>query len=132
MLIYPNTDLTLSQPSIKEKATGWSVTTDVIAWGIDCWVPEALRRADPAISPLFEPNLAGLPMALIVTAEHDPLRDEGEKYAARLEAAGTPVIARREPGMIHGFLTLDTRSTAAGAAGQRIFNDMTRLIADLS
>jgi acetyl esterase len=131
VLAYPNTDLTLSRPSAKEKATGWGITTDVIAWGIEFWVPDPVRRADPAVSPLFEPDLAGLPAALIVTAEHDPLRDEGEAYAARLEAAGTPVLLRREPAMIHGFLTLDTRSPAAGAAGQRIFDDVARLIKGL-
>lgn len=128
VLIYPNTDLTLSLPSTRQKAAGWGITTDVISWGIEFWVPDAARRADPAVSPLFEPDLGGLPAALIVTAEHDPLRDEGEAYAARLEAAGTPVVLRREPAMIHGFLTLDTQSPAAAAAGQRVFDDMTRLI----
>jgi acetyl esterase len=128
VLVYPNTDLTLSLPSTRAKASGWGITTDVIAWGIEFWVPDAAQRADPFVSPLFEPDLGGLPTALIVTAEHDPLRDEGEAYAARLEAAGTPVLLRREPAMIHGFLTLDTRSPAAAAAGERVFDDMTRLI----
>ncbi len=128
VLINPNTDLTLSLPSTRQKGVGWGITTDDIAWGIEGWVPDSGRRADPAVSPLFEPDLGGLPTALIVTAEHDPLRDEGEEYAARLEAAGTPVLLRRESGMIHGFIGLDTRSPAAAAAGQRVFDDMTRLI----
>jgi len=128
VLIYPNTDLTLSLPSAREKAVGWGITTDDIAWGIEFWVPDAARRADPAVSPLLEPDLSGLAPALVITAEHDPLRDEGEAFAARLEAAGTPVLLRREPAMIHGFLNLDTRSPAAAAAGQRIFDDMARLI----
>ena len=128
VLIYPNTDLTLSRPSARQKAIGWGITTDVIAWGAEFWVPDPARRADPAVSPLFEPDLGGLPTALIVTAEHDPLRDEGEAYAARLDAAGTPVLLRREPAMIHGFLNLDMQSRAAAAAGERIFDDMTRLI----
>lgn len=132
LLIYPNTDLTLSLPSTRQKGAGWGITNDDIAWGIEGWVPDAGRRADSAVSPLFEPDLGGLPTALIVTAEHDPLRDEGEEYAARLEAAGTPVLQRRESAMIHGFLTLDTRSAAAAAAGQRVFDDMTRLIKSLS
>jgi hypothetical protein len=81
----------------RDVASGWDITTDIIAWGAEFWVPDAARRADPAVSPLFEPDLGGLPAAAIVTAEHDPLRDEGEAYAARLEAAGTPVLLRREP-----------------------------------
>lgn len=128
VLIYPNTDLTLSLPSTQQKGVGWGITTDDIAWGIEGWVPDVARRADPVVSPLFEPDLGGLPTTLIVTAGHDPLRDEGEEYAARLEAAGTPVLLRREAAMIHGFLTLDTRSPAAAAAGQRVFDDMARLI----
>jgi acetyl esterase len=72
VLIYPNTDLTLSRPSAKEKASGWGISTDIIAWGAEFWVPDAARRVDPAVSPLFEPDLGGLPAALIVTAEHDP------------------------------------------------------------
>jgi acetyl esterase len=128
VLVYPNTDLTLSLPSIRQKEVGWGITTDDISWGIEGWVPDVVRRADPAVSPLFEPDLGGLPTALIVTAEHDPLRDDGEEYAARLEAAGTPVLVRREPAMIHGFLTLDLQSPAAAAAGQRVFEDMSRLI----
>ncbi len=128
VLIYPNTDLTLSRPSTRQKAIACGITTDVIAWGIEFWVPDGARRADPVASPLFEPDLGGLPTALIVTAEHDPLRDEGEAYAARLEEAGTPVLLRREPPLIHGFLNLDIPSPAAAAAGDRIFDDMTRLI----
>ena len=128
VLVYPNTDLTLSLPSTLQNGVGWGIATDDIAWGIEGWVPDPARRADPSVSPLFEPDLGGLPTALIVTAEHDPLRDEGEEFAARLAAAGTPVLFRREPAMIHGFLTLDTLSPAAAAAGQRVFDDMTRLI----
>lgn len=61
--------------------------------------------------------LGRVPPALIITAEHDPLRDEGDLFAARLAAAGVPVQHRCEPRMIHGFLTLDTVSPAAAQAG---------------
>ncbi|MEE6259945.1 alpha/beta hydrolase [Plantactinospora sonchi] len=128
VLVYPNTDLTLSLPSVTEKATGWGISTDDIAWGAELWVPEPGRRADPAVSPLHAPELGGLPAALVVTAEHDPLRDEGEAYAARLAAAGVPVRHRREPGMVHGFLTLDAVSPAAARAGQRVFADIAELL----
>ena len=64
----------------------------------------------------------------MVTAEHDPLCDEGEAYAARLAKAGVPVKHRREPRMIHGFLTLDTISPAAAQAGERLFTDVADLL----
>jgi acetyl esterase len=128
MLAYPNTDLTLSQPSMRELGTGWGLEAVDVAWGAECWVPDPALRADPAVSPLFAPDLAGLPPTVLVTCEHDPLRNEGEAYAARLAAAGISVRHRREPGMIHGFLTLDTVSPAAAIAGERLFADLVALI----
>ncbi|MCX4745651.1 alpha/beta hydrolase [Kitasatospora sp. NBC_01287] len=131
VLVYPNTDLTLSCPSTRSKATGWGLTTDDVAWGAEQWVPEPSRRADPEVSPLHATDLGGLPPAVVVTAEHDPLRDEGDAYAARLAAAGVPVRHRREAGMVHGFLTLDTLSPAAAAAGDRVFADVADLLGRL-
>ena len=125
VLLYPNTDLTLSCPSTRSKATGWGLTTDDVAWGAEQWVPDPSHRADPEVSPLHAVDLGGLPPAVVVTAEHDPLRDEGDAYAARLAATDVPVRHRCEAGMVHGFLTLDTLSPAAAAAGERVFADVT-------
>ncbi len=127
-LFYPNTDLTLSSPSVQEKATGWGLDADGVRWFIAQWVPDESMRADPRVSALFEPVLAGLPAALVVTAEHDPLRDEGDVYAERLSSSGVPVIHRCEPGLIHGFLGLDAVSPAAAAASERIFADVAALL----
>ncbi|WP_323747931.1 alpha/beta hydrolase fold domain-containing protein [Catenulispora rubra] len=127
VLLYPNTDLTLSQPSVKTKATGWGLDADAVAWGAELWVPDPGRRADPTVSPLFA-DLHGLPPAVVVTAEHDPLRDEGDAYAARLTAAGVPVRHRCEAGQVHGFLTLDLVSPAAASAGSRVFADLADLL----
>jgi acetyl esterase len=132
LLAYPNTDLTLSQPSVIEKGTGWGISADDVAWGAELWVPEPALRADPRVSPLHASNFAHLPPALIITAEHDPLRDEGDLFADRLAVAGVPVQHRREPKLIHGFLTLDTVSPAAAQAGERFFSDIPRLLATLS
>ena len=124
ILLYPNTDLTLSYASTRTMATGWGLATDDVAWGAEQWVPDPSRRADAAVSPVFAADLRGLPPAVVVTAERDPLRDEGNAYAARLAEAGVPVRHRCEPGMVHGFLTLDTVSPAAAAAGDRVFADV--------
>lgn len=126
-LITPNTDLTLSQPSTVSKATGWGLTTDAVAWGAQNWVPDPALRGDPRVSPLFA-DLTGLPPALVTTAEHDPLRDEGEAYADRLREAGVAVTSLYEPGMIHGYINLDTISPAAAAAGDRAFAAIRELL----
>ena len=128
VLAYPNTDLTFSLPSVREKATGWGLDADDAVWFAEQWVPDPARRADPRVSPLHEPDLAGLPPAVVVTAEHDPLRDEGEAFAARLAQAGVPVRARREPGLVHGFLGFAASSPAAAAAARRLAVDVRALL----
>jgi acetyl esterase len=129
ILVTPNTDLTLSQPSARDKATGWGLDADDVAWGAELWVPGPSWLADPGVSPLYAADLSGLPPAVVVTAEHDPLRDEGDAYAARLAAAGVPVLHRVEAGMIHGFLSMERISPAAAAAGDRLFADVARVLA---
>lgn len=127
-LVYPNTDLTLHQPSTCENATGWGLNLQDARWFASQWVRDAALLADPRVSPLFEPDLRGLPPALVVTAQHDILRDEGDAYAARLGAAGVPVTHRCEGGLIHGFLGLDLVSPAAAAAAERVFADIGRML----
>ena len=70
-------------------------------------------RKSPDVSPLFAPDLSGLPAALIVTAEYDTLRDEGAKYAERLQSAGVDVRYTCYPGMVHGFQQMAGLVTAA-------------------
>jgi acetyl esterase len=120
VLICPNTDLTASHPSMRSKARGFGLTADTVRFFRSQWVPDRSRWTDPGVSPLFAPDLSGLPAALVITAEHDPLRDEGEAYAARLRDAGVAVELRREEGLIHGFVTMDEISPACAAAGDRI------------
>ena len=128
VLIYPNTDLTLTRPSVALKSAGWGLDADDALWFTEQFVPDPALRADPRVSPVFETDLAGLPPTVLVTAEHDVLRDEGDAYSDALRAAGVPVVHRCEPGLIHGFLGLDLQSGAAAAACDRVFNDIAVLL----
>jgi acetyl esterase len=128
VLLYANTDLTGTQPSIREKATGWGLDAATVRFFNSQWVPDQARWSDPAVSPLHAPDLSSLPGALVVSAEHDPLRDESEAYARRLREAGVEVELRREPGLIHGFMTLDEISPACAAAADRVAADLRTLL----
>jgi acetyl esterase len=127
-LIYADLDLTLAQPSVLQKAHGWGFDIEDARWFAEQWVPDATRRGDPRVSPLFEADLAGLAPALVVTAEHDLTRDEGNAYAAALASAGVPVRHRCEKGQVHGFINLDTVSDAARDAGERVWRDIAALL----
>jgi acetyl esterase len=124
VLIYANTDLTNSGASMRESGHGFGLDVADIAWFNAQWVPDPEMLSDPKVSPLFAADLQGLPAAVIVTCEHDPLRDQGEAYAERLRDAGVSVTARREPGLVHNFLLWDTISPACAAAGDRVARDL--------
>ena len=124
VLLCANTDLTGAQPSMRQKAAGWGLDAEAIRFFNSQWVPDRTRWSDPGVSPLHAPDLSGLPKALIVTAEHDPLRDESEAYAHRLRDAGVDVELRREPGLIHNFMMLDEVSPACAAAADRVAADL--------
>jgi acetyl esterase len=103
LLVYPVTDCLMSYPSVKENGEGYLLTASAMHWFVDHYLPSGTDPRDPAASPIDAGDLNSLPPALVITAEFDPLRDEGEAYAARLERAGVPVTTSRYDGMIHGF-----------------------------
>ena len=107
LLIYPATDFTFDGPSIHENAKDYFLTIDDMNWFMNYYLNSDADKKNPLASPLQSANLRGLPAALVITAEYDPLRDEGEAYGKRLKEAGVPVTISRYNGVIHGFLSLE-------------------------
>jgi acetyl esterase len=103
VLVYPNLDLSLSQSSYDRFGAGYLMTTEALKWYVERYLPAGTDSKNPTVSPLFLEDLAGLPPALIVGAEYDPLVDEGRTYAERLKKSGVPVKYRCYPGAIHAF-----------------------------
>jgi len=103
-LIYPITDCNFDRPSYRQNADGYFLTTSQMHWFWRHYVRSPEQMREPYASPLRADSLMGLPPALILTAEFDPLRDEGEAYAQALRAAGVAVEVHRYDGMIHAFI----------------------------
>lgn len=116
LLVYPATDVTGDYPSRTENAEGYFLDLPTMVWFIQHYAADAAVHQDPRLSPLRHTDLSGLPPAVVVTAEYDPLRDEGEAYARALSEAGVPAEVRRFDGMIHGFFDMGAYSPAAQAA----------------
>jgi acetyl esterase len=106
MLVYPVTDLANRAASYAENGKGYLLTAATMEFFIDCYTPERSQRLDPRASPLLAPTFVGLPRTLVITAELDPLRDEGEGYARALKAAGVDVALVRYDGAVHGFFQM--------------------------
>ena len=105
VLIYPVTDADFDRPSYVDPENQLVLTRDAMVWFWDHYLPDVARRTEPDASPLHAADLSGLPPAVVLTAEHDVLRDEGEAYAERLQEAGVPVDQRRHAGQMNGFFT---------------------------
>jgi acetyl esterase len=107
VLIYPVVDCDLDRKSYHEYGgTDFIVNRPDMEWFWNQYAPDEATRRNPYASPMRAPSLAGLPPAYVVTAEHDPLRDEGFAYVERLSAAGVPVNHRHYGSQIHGFYTM--------------------------
>jgi acetyl esterase len=117
VLVYPATDLTRASPSHAANGQGYLLTKESMDWFIGHYAPGSELK-NPDVSPLFADSLAGLPPALVITAEFDPLRDEGEAYADRLRESGVEARTSRYDGMIHAFFGMDLLLPQAAEAIQ--------------
>jgi acetyl esterase len=124
LLVYPVTDCLGSYPSVKDNGEGYLLTNDAMVWFGHHYLPEGTDLKDPLASPIYTPELVDLPPALVITAEFDPLRDEGEAYGMLMEQAGVPVTTSRYDGMVHGFFSmtavLDAGRTAVAEAAAAV------------
>ncbi|HZO70904.1 MAG TPA: alpha/beta hydrolase [Ktedonobacteraceae bacterium] len=122
LLIYPVTDYYKpGTPSYQENAEGYFLTREGMVWFWDLYLSNEGEALHPYVSPLQAESLSGLPPAMVITAEFDPLRDEGEMYANRLKDADVPVTYVPYQGMIHGFVgmaaVIDQGKVAIAKAG---------------
>ena len=130
LLIYPVTDAHATTQSYYDNASGYFLTADSMRWFFEHYTGgDRSMRGDPRLSPLLasDENLAATPPAAVITAEYDPLRDEGEQYATRLAALGVPTSLTRFHGQIHAFFSmsemLDDGAAAIALAGAHLAKD---------
>ena len=119
LLVYPVTQRDFDRASYLENADGYQLTRDTMIWYWDHYLAADADAANPYAAPLHAADLRGLPPALVLTAEFDPLRDEGEAYAAALQAAGVPTESIRYDGLIHGFFGMFAAVDQARQAVER-------------
>jgi acetyl esterase len=131
VLVYPVCDCDLETQSYRDNGVGCLLQAEEMQWFFDCYTGGTADPAQWQISPLRAPDLSGVAPAVVITAEYDPLRDEGEAYADRLRDAGVTVDYRRYDGMIHAFFgvpaAFDTSREAmelVGTALRRAFGTL--------
>jgi acetyl esterase/lipase len=131
VLVYPVVDAARDTQSFVDNASGYLLTRADMDWFYACYLGGAADGADWRISPLHAPDLQRVAPAVVVTAEFDPLRDEGEAYARRLEADGVPVVHLRYDGIIHAFFGLSAAFDASRDAIQRVSTELRRAFGTL-
>ncbi len=122
LLVYPVTDASFTTGSYSANATGYLLTRSAMQWFWDHYVPTAAERKEAYAAPAQTKDLKGLPPALVLTAEFDPLRDEGEAYARSMQAAGVQVTHTRYDGVVHGFFGMHATVAKAGLATAQAAN----------
>jgi len=120
LLIYPVADLSTKHESYRLFREGFFLTEKQMDWYRGHYLSDESAARDPRASPLLAEPLKNLPPAYVATSGFDPLRDEGERYARKLEAAGVPVTLRRHGGLIHGF----ANATGVGTSSRRAMEEI--------
>ncbi len=116
LLVYPVTDHEFTSVSMEENADGYYLTRDMMRWFYDHYLNDPAEGDDPRVSPLRAADLAGLPPAFVLTAQYDPLRDQGIAYADALHGAGNAVAMTMYEGLFHGFISMFDLIDAGKAA----------------
>src|SRR5215468_2933063 len=116
LMIYPVTNCAFDSPSYRENGEGYFLTIGMMRWFWQMYLTRPEQGAEAYASPLRAADVANLPPGLCITAGYDPLRDEGEAYAARLREAGVDVPTSRYPSMFHGFLSVGAQLDRAREA----------------
>jgi acetyl esterase len=130
VLVYPVTNHSFDTESYRENGDGYLLTKDMMVWFWDHYLENDADGQNPLASPLLAEDLSGLPPALVITAEYDPLRDEGEAYAARLAEAGVPVQHTRYDGQIHAFFQMPAAIPAGNDAIDQVAAELRRVFAE--
>jgi acetyl esterase len=129
VLVYPVTDADLDRACYTDPANQLMLTREGMIWFWDHYAPDLAHRRNADASPLRAADLSGLPPAVVLIAEHDVLREEGEAYADRLRAAGVAVRQRCFAGQMHGFFTLVNMLPGAAAGLEYVAAEIDRHLA---
>ena len=127
VLVYPVTDNNFNTSSYLNYGEGYSLTRDLMIWFWNHYLGNKENAGQPYASPLRAENLSNLPDALILTAEYDPLCDEGESYAKKLQKSGVNVTLTRYDGMIHGFFRMTSKLDKAKGALTQVTDEIKRI-----
>ncbi|WP_433755169.1 alpha/beta hydrolase [Nocardia sp. CA-135398] len=128
LLIYPMLDPARDTASYRENAYGYFVTDDHLRWYWEQYLASDADAENPYAAPPRAADLSGLPPAYIITAEFDPLRDEGEAYGRRLRDAGVETVTVRYDGQFHGFFSMADNLSDAKEAADQAFSAMRRAL----
>lgn len=129
MLLYPVCDADLQRESYQRLGCGYFLETEMMRWFWDLYLPDTAQRLDPRASPLRADSLRGLPSATVVTGDCDPLVEEGNLYAQRLQQDGVSVLHREYPGVIHGFMSFIGMADRADEAFCDVVNAVRKTLA---